>query len=133
MTSAPARFTPAASAATRSSDAVAAGGEIVDLYLHRGERRPQFVRGVGEKALLRFDRRPQPLDKPVHARHERRHFRGNAVKRDRLRRHGAARRDFGRQLIQPPEHAVHRPSDDEPGERDHDQDRRGGPDAPRSR
>ena len=128
MTSAPARFTPAASGATRSSGQVGADRQVIDLYLHRCERRPQFMRGVGQEALLRLQGRPQSFDEPVHARDQRRHFRRHAFQGDRLFRHGAPLGDFIRQFIEPSEHAIHSPPDNEPGERDHDQDRRGGSD-----
>ena len=46
------------------------------MYLHRCERRPQFVRGVGQETLLRFQGRPQSfLMSSVHARDQRRDFR----------------------------------------------------------
>ena len=106
--------------------------EIFDLDLHPGERRPEFVSGVGNKSSLRLDGVMQADDEAVHAARERGDFCGNPVERDRRRRADAALGKLDGQRIQSRQHPIHRPSDHEPRQRNGDQDRRGRPRAPRS-
>ena len=98
--------------------------KVFDLDLHPGERRPEFVSGVGNESSLRLDGVMQPDDEAVHAARQRGDFCGNPVERDRRRRADAALGKLDGQRIQSRQHPVHRPSDHEPCQGNSDQDRR---------
>jgi hypothetical protein len=82
---------------------------------------------VGNESSLRLDGVMQADDEAVHAARERGDFCGNPVERDRRRRADTALGKFNGKRVQSRQHAVHRPSDHEPRQRNGDQDRRGRP------
>ena len=75
-------------------------GEVFDLDLHPGERRPQLVSGVGNELSLRLDGVVQTDDEAVHAARERSDLRGNPVERDRRRDADAAFRKLDGKCVQ---------------------------------
>ena len=52
--------------------------------MHRGERRAQFMRGVGDEGPLRGERLAQPIEQLVEGAHQRVHFHGQSPLGERL-------------------------------------------------
>ena len=85
----------------------------LDLKMNRGERCTQFVRRVGDKSLLRFERAPEPRKQVVQCMHQRHYFdRQSALGQgvERIRRTPPERR---RHLVQGPQPPPDREPDQE--------------------